>query len=63
MKTASLCNRRNPTYANAQKLKKVQREVTNVYLREQIEYIKNQINKIRDSVEDKTILDNMADGK
>ena len=36
----------NPIDINAQKLKKVQNELTNVYIKEQ-----NQINKIRDSVE------------
>ena len=38
---------------NIQKLKKAQNELTNVYLKEQTEYIQNQINKIRDSVEDR----------
>ena len=32
-----LCNRRNPTNINAEKLKKVQNELTNVYLKEQTE--------------------------
>ena len=45
------CNRWNPTNINAQKLKKAQNEFTNIYLKEQTEYIQNQINKIRDSVE------------
>ena len=53
VKTISLGNRRNPNNINAQKLKKVQNELTNVYLKEQIEYIQNQINKIRDSVGDR----------
>ena len=53
MKTASICNRRNPTNINALKLKKAQNELANVYLKEQTEYIQNQVNKIRDSVEDK----------
>ena len=53
IKTASLCNWRNPTNINAPKLKKAQKELTNVYLQEQIEYIQNQINKIRDLVEDR----------
>ena len=52
VKTASKCNRRNLTNINALKLKKTQNELTNVYLKEQTEYIQNQINKIRDSVED-----------
>ena len=52
MKTASLCNKRNPTDANTQKLKKGQSELTNACLKEQTEFIKDQINKIRHSVED-----------
>ena len=51
MKIASLGIRRNPNNINSQKLKKTQNELTNVYLKEQTEYIQNQINKIRDSVE------------
>ena len=53
VKTAFKCNRRKPTNINAQKLKKAQNELTNIYLKEQTEYIQNQINKIRDSVEDR----------
>ena len=53
MKTASKCNRKNPTNTNALKLKKVQNELANIYLKEQTEYIQNQIDKIRDSVEDR----------
>ena len=53
MKTASKCNRKNPTNTNALKLKKAQNELANIYLKEQMEYIQNQIDKIRDSVEDK----------
>ena len=53
MKTAYKCNRKNPTNTNALKLKKAQNELAKIYLREQTEYIKNQINKIRDSVEDR----------
>ena len=52
VKTTSLCYRRNSTNINAQKLKK-QNELTNVYLKEQTDYIQNQINKIRDLVEDR----------
>ena len=51
VKTPSLGNKRNPTNANAQKLK-AQSELTNVYRKEQTEYIQNQINKIRNLVED-----------
>ena len=53
MKTASKCNRKNPTNTNALKLKKAQNVLANIYLKEQTEYIQNQINKIRDSVEDR----------
>ena len=35
LKTASLCNRRNKTNTNAQKLMKVQSELTNEYVKEQ----------------------------
>ena len=52
IKTASKCNRRNPTNINALKLK-AQKEFANIYLKEQTEYIQNQINKIRDLVEDR----------
>ena len=53
VKTASKCNRKNPTNTNALKLKKAQNELTNIYLKEQTEYIQNQIDKMRDSVEDR----------
>ena len=53
IKTASKCNRRNTTNINALKLKKAQNEIANIYLKEQPEYIHNQIDKIRDSVEDR----------
>ena len=46
VKTASKCNWRNPTYINALKLKKAQNELPNIYLKEQTEYIQNQINNI-----------------
>ena len=52
VKTASKCNRKNPTNTNALKLKKAQNELTNIYLKELTEYIQNQIDNIRDSVED-----------
>ena len=44
---------KNPPNTNALKLKKAQNELANVYLKEQTEYIQNQIDKIRDSVEDR----------
>ena len=53
MKTASKCNRKNPTNTNALKLKKAQNKLANIYLKEQTEYIQNQIDNIRDSVEDR----------
>ena len=52
-KTASKCNRKNPTNANALKLKKAQNELPSIYLKELREYIQNQIDKIRNSVEDR----------
>ena len=53
VKTASKSYRKNPTNTNALKLKKAQYQLAGVYLKEQTEYIKNQIDKIRDSVEDR----------
>ena len=53
VKTASKWNRRNPTNINAQNLKKAENELTKIYLKEQTKYIQNQIDKIRDSVEDR----------
>ena len=40
-KPASLCHRRNPTNIYAQKLKKIQNELTNVYLRKNRIYTKS----------------------
>ena len=53
VKIASLHHRRKPTNISTQKVKKERNELTDVYLKEQTEYIQNQINKIIDSVEDK----------
>ena len=53
VKTVSLCNKRNPTSSKAQKLKKAQRELINAYQKEQIENIQDQINKTRNSPEDR----------
>ena len=53
VKIAFRCNRKNPTNIKALKLKKAQNELPSVYLKEQTEYIQNQIDKIRDSVEDR----------
>ena len=53
VKTASKCYRMNPINTNALKLKKAQNELASIYLKEQTEYIQNQIDKVRDSVEDR----------
>ena len=53
VKTTFLCNKRNPTNVKAQKLKKAQSELINAYQKEQIECIQGQINKIRNSAEDR----------
>ena len=45
--------KKNPTDTNALKLKKAQNELVYIYLKEQTEYIQNQIDKIRDSVENR----------
>ena len=42
-----------PKNTNALKLKTAQYQLADVYIREQTEYIQNQIDKIRDSVEDR----------
>ena len=53
VKTASKNYRKNPTNTNALKLKKAQYQLAGIYIKEQTEYIQNQIDKIRDSVEDR----------
>ena len=53
VKTAPKSYRKNPTNTNARKLEKAQYQLAGIYLKEQAEYIQNQIDKIRDSVEDK----------
>ena len=53
VKTASKSYRKNPTNTNARKLEKAQDQLTGIYLKEQTEYIQNQIDKIKDSVEDR----------
>ena len=50
---ASLHNKRNPTDANRQKLKKSYKELTITYQKEQLQYIQGHINKIRNLVEDR----------
>ena len=44
---------KKPTNTNALKLKTAQYQLAGVYIKEQTEYIQNQIDKIRDSVEDR----------
>ena len=62
MKTASKCHRKNQTNTNALKLKKAQKELVNIYLKEQTEYIQNHMDKIRNSGEDYiTLLANTPD--
>ena len=53
VKTASKNYRKNPTNTNALKLKTAQYQSAGVYIKKQTEYIQNQIDKIRDSVEDR----------
>ena len=53
VKTPPLCNKKNPSNTDTQKLKKAQSKLTSTYLKEQTECIQNQINKIRNSVEDR----------
>ena len=53
VKTASTNYRKNATKTNALKLKTAQYQLARIYIKEQTEYIQNQIDKIRDSVEDK----------
>ena len=53
VKTASKNYRKNPTNTIALKLKTAQYQLTGMYIKGQTEYIQNQIDKIRDSVEDR----------
>ena len=53
VKTATTSYRKNPTNTNAHKLKMAQYQLASIYVKEQIEYIQNQIDKRRDSVEDR----------
>ena len=53
VKTASKNYRKNPTNTNALKLKTAQYQLAGIYIKEQTEYTQNQIDKIRDSVEDR----------
>ena len=56
VKTASKNYRKNPTNTSALKLKTAQYQLAGIYIKEQTEYIQNQIDKIRDSVEDRQSL-------
>ena len=53
VKTASKNYWKNPTKTNALKLKTAQYQLAGIYIKEQTEYIQNQIDKIRDSLEDR----------
>ena len=53
VKTAFKSYRKNPTNTNARKLEKALSQLAGIYLKEQTEYIQNQKDKIRDSVEDR----------
>ena len=53
VKTASKIYRNNPTNTNAQKLEKAQYQLGGIYRKEQTEHTQNQIDKIRESVEDR----------
>ena len=53
VRTVSKSYRKNPTNTNARKLKTVQYQLAGIYIKERTEYIQNQIDKIRDSVEDR----------
>ena len=43
VKTASKSYRKNPTNTNARKLEKAQYKLAGIYLKEQTEYVQNQI--------------------
>ena len=53
VKTASKHYLKKTTNTNARKLKIAQYQFAGIYIKEQTEYIQNQIDKIRDSVEDR----------
>ena len=53
VKTASKSYQKNPTNTNSWKLKTAQYQLAGIYIKEQTEYIQNQIDKIRDSVKDR----------
>ena len=53
VKTTTKSYRKNPIHTNARKLKKAQYQLAGIYLKEMTEYIQNQIDQIRDAVEDR----------
>ena len=53
VKTAPKNYRKKTTNTNARKLKTAQYQLAGIYIQDQTEYIQNQIDKIRDSVEDR----------
>ena len=53
VKTASKNYRKNPTNTKALKLKTAQYQLAGIYIKEQTESIQYQIDKIRDSMEDR----------
>ena len=53
VKTASKSYRKNATNTNPRKREKAQYQLAGIYLKEQTEYIQNQLDKIRDSVKDR----------
>ena len=53
VKTAPKSYRKNPTNINSQELKTAQYQLAGIYIKKQTEYIQNQTDKIRDSVEDR----------
>ena len=48
VKTAPKSYRKKPTNTNVRKLKTAQYQLAGIYIKEQTEYIQNQIDKIRD---------------
>ena len=53
VKTTSKNYQKNPTNTNARKLKMAQYQLAGIYIKKPTEYIQNQIDKIRDLVEDR----------
>ena len=46
VKTASKCNRKNPTHTNVLKIKKAQNELANIYLKEQTDSVEDRQSRI-----------------